>query len=302
MPEASIGAGSTRRPGPPDGPHVQRKGQRAAAIANVDVVSYDPAGTRLEVVYMPRHPLPPDVDDLIRDYLAGQSEKALAYQRGVSRSVVRRWLKARGVQPRGRSDAEKVKWSAMGPEARRQQVAAAHDAVRGSKRSEAQLSKSARTLYMRRHVRGRAGSDAGNLRDALLLLGVATDQEYPWGRYNLDLAVPELRVAIEVVSHYPNARYVPTLRERTKQLLGSGWFVVFVDLARGPSRSATRLPDVAQTVVSWVQRARSDESLNGQYLVIGRQGEPTSGFKRYLAHLPRVDHTRHGLHAPLNDG
>lgn len=48
---------------------------------------------------------------------------------GYSRSAIERWMDDYGIERRGRSEAEKLKWQQMTPEERAQQVAAAHEAV-----------------------------------------------------------------------------------------------------------------------------------------------------------------------------
>src|SRR5262245_21929879 len=67
-----------------------------------------------------------DQEELARRYLAGESEKALAEFLGTNRGIVRRRLLDMGITPRGRSDAERIKWGRMTDAQRRRQVSAAH--------------------------------------------------------------------------------------------------------------------------------------------------------------------------------
>src|SRR4051812_21903961 len=72
-----------------------------------------------------------NADDLVRGYVAGESINQLAKEFSVSRSVVASRLQKAGVQLRGQSEAERLKWSKMGETERAAQVAAAHAASRG---------------------------------------------------------------------------------------------------------------------------------------------------------------------------
>ena len=74
---------------------------------------------------------PLDADTIVSRYLAGESEKAIADSMDVRRDAIRRRLLKAGVTPRGRSEAELLKWSLITDDQRRQQVSAAHLAMRG---------------------------------------------------------------------------------------------------------------------------------------------------------------------------
>jgi len=233
-----------------------------------------------------------DVDHLVRLYESGYSVNKLAHELGVSRSVVCLRLQSRALEPRGQSEAERLKWASMSADARERQVARAHDATRGKARSAVHTlrvaaGKAARVS--RTGVRGRF-DDEGDLARALALLGREPVKQHAVDRYNVDLAFPMDRVAVEVVSNYPTAEYVPVLRKRTKHLLDAGWSVLFVDVSRGPQRRPVLMPEIAKKVVAHLDLARGQKGVHGHYRVIGRQGEDTAGLRRYLHDLPRVGH------------
>jgi hypothetical protein len=94
-----------------------------------------------------------DTDDLVRRYVEGVSENQLAKELGVSRSVVARRLAKAGVERRGRSDAERLKWASLRTDriAVERQCGAAWNATRGRVKSDAEKAKAARTNFLKRH-------------------------------------------------------------------------------------------------------------------------------------------------------
>lgn len=78
------------------------------------------------------HPLElPDINQLVDRYLGGVSMKQLADERGVSRPTLTTAFRKRGVDIRGRSDAERLKWSRADRTVVERQLAAAWQAARG---------------------------------------------------------------------------------------------------------------------------------------------------------------------------
>lgn len=226
-------------------------------------------------------------------YMAGASEKALAERFGVQRQKIRGCLIARAVEPRGRHAAEVLKWAqrkARPDYARicKRQCGEAWRAATGRTKTEEELTAAARTRYLRGGLRGH--DDETRIHDALTVLGVKLEKQFAVGRYNLDLAEPSLRVAIEVVSTAPKPSNAVKLRKRTEHLFSLGWFVIFVNLIRGPERRPIVLPRVAEKVLALRNRAGIDPSIRGRYAVVGRQGEPCSALRKYLYDLPVVEH------------
>jgi len=229
-------------------------------------------------------------------YLAGASEKALADRFGVQRARIRGCLIARAVEPRGRHAAEVLKWAqrkARPDYARicKRQCGGAWRAATGRTKTEEEITAAARTRYLLQARGGLRGhDDETRVHDALTVLGVKLEKQFAVGRYNLDLAEPSLRVAIEVVSTAPKASYAVTLRKRTEYLLSLGWLVIFVNLTRGPERRPIVLPRVAEKVLALRNRAGIDPAVRGRYAMVGRQGEPCSALRKHLHDLPVVEH------------
>jgi very-short-patch-repair endonuclease len=266
---------------------AQHRHQEAPAIANEEVIRYDPATSRVEIVDVPRKVQIPNLDDLIRRYQGGESLKKLSDETGVSRGRAGQRpagltgaFVAAGVKLRGRSEAELVKWSRMPRKQRRRQVAAAQAARRGSKDTEATKLARARTRFQRCLM---ASPAEHAVADALRVLGFSVRQQFPLGKYNLDLALDELLVAVEIEDEWSSGNYPTELFDRTKDILDRGWLVAFVV---GKTLDAAH---VTQQLLALADALRGDKTLHGQYWVIGSNPQKRSRGSAKLDGLPRIE-------------
>lgn len=240
---------------------------------------------------MPRPLECPDLEDLVKRYLAGSSEKQLAHEHRVSRTVVRRWLLEAGVEPRGRSAAERVKWEqikARGRSAVRRQCGSAWRAARGRTVSDATKRASARTRQARNIKTGVRAKHCDELwiRGLLEEVGWTLTPQLAVGPYNVDLANRARGVAVEVVSNGVTRDYAPTFRKRTEHLLDAGWHVVFVDLI---GRRARDVAHIRKELVASLELVRAHEpALHGRYRVIRSDGKPASSLRKHLKGLPEI--------------
>lgn len=214
-----------------------------------------------------RHSL--DVDDLVRRYESGVSVNQLANDLGVSRPTVTRRLRKRGVHIRGRSEAERLKWSSMNTADRIRQCSAAWDARRGQRDSVA--TKRARAIGMFRNAQ-RIGRGEDKIAGGLRAIGLTVEQQFPVGPYNVDVAVREGGVAVEVMGSWPKANGSTPYRERVEHILDAGWLLLWVDAAWGKPVSVSHVakyvltlpeiasPDEARRRGQWVIRSDSEEA------------------------------------------
>jgi very-short-patch-repair endonuclease len=239
---------------------------------------------------MSRKLVVPNLDDLIRRYNAGASLKQLADELGVSRGGLKSrsgkpWgltgvLAAAGVKLRGQSDAERVKWSQMAPDQRAAQVAHAHATRRGQVDSDA--TRIARSLDNYRTL-DKMGANELELALALDARGIYSVQQRPMDGYNIDLAIEESRIAVELYCmSWPSSNYPGELLQRTKHILNQGWVVLFV-LGRPFDESY-----VADHVIALMDRVGRDESLRGHYGVIGGNPKRRPRSTAKLDGLPRI--------------
>ncbi len=207
---------------------------------------------------------------LIERYLAGESLKALADAYGLARGGIHRSGPAKGkpfglarlliesgVALRGRSDAERLKWSRMTDAQRARQGRAAH--------------------------RARCSPDEIALVLALNELGVCVKHQAEVGPYNLDLALHGLPVAVELQYRWPlKTGAAPAYRQRFKDILDRGYLLLYV---AGP---LTAPAAVAEEVVALAKYARRRKPRRGGHRVIGGNGKPCPGPCPELDGLPVV--------------
>jgi very-short-patch-repair endonuclease len=243
--------------------------------------------------------IPPDPDHLVRRYLAGEAPQKLADELGVSRTPVLRLVVAAGVQLRGRSEAEHLKWQrlrAAGREAVERQCRAAWATARGRQANPGERERAAQTRMERGACRGRwEGAFAAAFRAA----GLSVVEQQAEGPYNLDLALNPLGVAVEVFGSHPH----PTrdarerLARKVERLLDRGWGVVLIRCwyARGwevrPGAVAEKLPPL-------LERASRDEALRGRYGVIRGDGEAAAFPRLDFDHRPTIPGLECANHGP----
>lgn len=231
-----------------------------------------------------------DTDDLITRYLAGESEKTIADSLGVNRWTIRRRLVKAGIEPRGRSDAELLKWSFMPDDKRRQQVSAAHAATRGRAiPRDVQI----RMAQGRERTKSHAAAAEYHLAGLLQDRGVALSLQKAVDIYNLDIAIDSPPVAVEIFGGYWHGigDHKRRFFERTVYLLNSGWHViiVWVDGRRYPVNI-----DCADYIVALVQSLGGDIPVRGQYRVILGNGEDAPTLDRYLNSPAVIERLRGG--------
>lgn len=122
-------------------------------------------------------------------------------------------------------------WRALPEEERQRRTAGAHDAVRGMKRSAADLEKRARTKQERAQLSG----DEAEILAAFQVAGLHPVPLLAFGKYNIDFAFPEQRVAVEY--HGGGWHGTPAKREqdanKAESLRAAGWtLLVYPSLYR----------------------------------------------------------------------
>ena len=174
-----------------------------------------------------------NLDDLIKLYRSGMSMKQLSLKTGIQRSTLRRHFVSADVDIRGRSEAEGIKWAALklkGRRAIRRQCGAAWKARRGSRDHVSVQMARARTRYLRMtHV----GAFEDEIAIRLRKRGLDVRQQFPYGPYNLDIALHRDRIAVEITKS-TNLPMSPKLRKRTKSFFDGGWFLIQILVPRPP--------------------------------------------------------------------
>lgn len=221
---------------------------------------------------LPRHtswdvrPLwePPDLAAFLATFDGGASVKRMSVLYGISRSVIGRVLVSAGRCPRPRGDAERLKWSQMTKGVRKQQVAAAHAAVRGRKKSKdfLETQASARAFFL--HT---AAKNEFLLAEWLREEGLEARLQAPVGKYNVDLLLAPVAVEIHW-SAYLRQSGAYGDRERIFSILDAGWHLLVI---REHPKPLTRA--AADHAIAWTQELRAHPSALRQYRVINGAGD-----------------------------
>lgn len=173
---------------PPEAIESYQAGATAREVAAAYGISKNSVLRGLERAGVPRRSagaqpkLVIDIDSAVARYRAGEACGPIAASIGVSERYLRQLLHGRGVEFRA-------------PSAYPAHVGAAHAAVRGSKRSHEELVRRAQT-------RERTGSNSSFYEDQaaeiLDFAGIPYIRQKAIGKYNVDFALPERMVVLEV--------------------------------------------------------------------------------------------------------
>lgn len=193
--------------------------------------------------------------------IAGVAKKV-----GCSSTYLVKLFSDNGIQARNRSEQQFARMARATSDERKKLSQAAHDAVRGVKRSRAELLKRAKA---------RSKIISGyeiQLRDMLSERGITTDPQFPIGTYNCDLAAYPVAVEVFGGKWHWHGHHLARTEERFRHILNAGWhiLVVAVDVA------SPLTPAVADYVAAYIEQARRDPSARREYRVIWRAGEDTT--------------------------
>ncbi len=213
-----------------------------------------------------------DVDDLVRRYEAGTSNNELAKIFGVSRQVIYRCLRERAVRIRGITETMasvlSKRYATMSKEDRKRFTAAANEAARGRKHSIEERIK--RAASNERTKANRSTLEVW-LGDELTAAGIDFVSTKAVGMYNIDVALTESRVAVEVFggNWHNSPKHSARFRERTDYLIDSGWLPVIIwSVKDKPLGVGAR-----DYVISLHQRRCKGEPFDGKEHVIWGTGE-----------------------------
>lgn len=230
------------------------------------------------------------LQELIADYEKGFSVNKLSKNHGFSRTVVKRILIENGIETRGRSDAERLKWRELKKDVKKvaKQCGGAWIASSGRKPSEAELTLRAKSRYKNQ---SQIHKGECSVAAKLWAFGFDVKQQYPESTYNIDIAIPSLKIAVEIVSSNWKPFQAEFHNTRTKHLLENGWLVIYVfswskeagllrqkdsknKLFLGAVRVLSQFaPErIAEYVKSLEIRINNGENLNGKYIVISGNG------------------------------
>ena len=212
-----------------------------------------------------------NIQDISKRYLAGEPEYKIAESLGVSRPVIERRLVEAGIRKRTPSEVTKLAMQRLSPAERQRLVSAAHAAVRGVTQSEEHRCKIAIT-----RERKQTGVERGErlLAEKLRNFGLATTFQKAVGRYNIDIAIHEGSIAVEIFGGgwHGHGRHAARFRKRCDYLLNHGWLPVIIWVTKN---FPLERPAV-DYLISLSKIASRDKSLRRQERVLRGDGYDSS--------------------------
>jgi transposase len=116
--------------------------------------------------------------------------------------------------------------------------------------------------------------------------GVNLSHQFPVGSYNIDIAINELNIAIEVHRGSWGGRS-DMRRERIEHLLNSGWRIIYVQISRWGA--VTDFTAIASNLITYFDFVRQNPTSIGQYGVLRRNGNRATGLEHYFYGLTRIE-------------
>lgn len=215
---------------------------------------------------------------------AGISVTEIARNMGVASSVIVDRLSEIGITPRNRSEAMYTRMSHTSTEERRRLTNAAHASVRGVRQTDEHRHKIAVALESSQAMATRTEAI---FIEMLNSRGITATPQKAIGRYNVDIALDEFPVIVEINSggwHGAGA-HAARYAERTKYLLDCGLSVVVIWI------NTTNMPlesSAADYVVSIANKLGSQKPVRGEEIMIRGDGQSTSIGQRKFNNLPAV--------------
>lgn len=202
-------------------------------------------------------------------YIAGETISDLARETGIMASSMRRRFRELGWPVLSLSDTQKRIASRRSRQERLRNTAAAHAAMRGSKRGHAELVRRAKT-----HEKFPEALITEGERELSRLLQAVGLHEITFqksiDKYNVDIALPPIAVEIYGGAWHGTGRHAARFQERTKKILDSGWHLVIIWVEK-PHYPLTL--EAARYLVTLSQFASRNPAAPCQYRVIRGTGE-----------------------------
>jgi very-short-patch-repair endonuclease len=231
-----------------------------------------------------------NIPEMVDLYTKGVSIKALARKYGVARNVINLRLRDSGIPIRNRSESMFTRMAHATPEERARLSEAAHAAVRGTRQTAKHRMKIAKTRE----------TVIEPTRIELMCGGMLADRGFyvvfqkAIGPYNVDVALPELSIAVEIFGGmwHGYGRHASRFRERTNYLIDSGWTPVIIWV----SRDYPLEQGAIEYIVALYEQVRSGKPIRGKYHMVRGDGEPVTWCDDKFNNRPRV-----GKHRPCDN-
>lgn len=240
---------------------------------------YAVAAAKMSVTRRASSPVPEH--EIIKRYIAGESEKAIADSLNVSRSCIVARLHANGVPRRSLAEANRLMMAALPREEQLRRIRIAQEANRGRKAPLSELINRARA---RQTTLGNQSHAERLLNEWLRHRGLNAIPQQAIGKYNVDIGTHPVAVEVMGGGWHAYGKHLATLAERTRYILDQGWNLVFIwNIREFPLRDGA-----ADYIVTFAEESRRDPSVRGQYRVIGGDGKPVPEGRHHLHNIAFV--------------
>lgn len=225
---------------------------------------------------MPRLRKDLDTKEVLSDiktlYQSGTSAESIAKKHGTSRRAINARLNKMSIPIRGIREANVLFVSQLSPTEKKRKAMAAHDAVRGTKHTEEHRHKISR--YNEKNPRMSKYEVA--LNNELVNRGLTTKPQKSLSRYNIDIAVPEHKVAIEIMGGWHNSpKAIDSFNKKSELLFSLGWFIIVIWPANCFDK--TLLSDLVDDICN--DRKSGLLAHNAHYVVRGNSNPSIIGHK-----------------------
>jgi hypothetical protein len=202
-----------------------------------------------------------DINNCIKEYLAGKSIKQLSVDNGVSRQVFYRIFRENDIPIRNRSASMFTRMAQTSPEERKRLAFAANEAKRGLANTPEMLEKRAKAG--KRFI----GMFEQEFIDAISSCGIKCSPQEPFMSYNLDIGCGDIAVEIHTQTASPlSPRFLPKLMN----CVNSGKSMIYVWI--NPTKNIL-LPECYDNVISILQEFCTNPPIRSKYWVIRGTGE-----------------------------
>lgn len=240
-------------------------------------VQYSQAAPKISATRMAHLNLPSQ--EIAEQYLAGESENALAKAYGVSRRAITVRLSQQGITRRTQTEANRLLAEQTPIEEHHRRIKIAQIATCGRKQTMAHRRKIAQTRQQRKT---NMSPTEVLLADWLRARGLSPIPQQAVGPYNVDLGLHP--VAVEILGgSWHASKSIHT--KRTRYILDQGWHMVFIwtHIRRSPIQES-----VADYIVSAVNVLCRDPTAIRQYRVIRGDGQELARCKTDVEHITLV--------------
>lgn len=218
-----------------------------------------------------------DVDTLIKLHESGIHVKQLAEMFGISRKTITNRFKKRGFVQRGHSEFMKERMKNTTPEERARLTSAAHAAARGRRCSDEELCKRAASKENDpRWISPVERKCIGLFQKS----GLSVTPQKAVGPYNIDIALAEYPIAVEIFGGYwhSGGRHAARFRKRTDYIINAGWIPVIIWVSRDYPLDT----GAVQYVITLTEKLCSGESISRQEHMIRGDGDiSTIGYDHF---------------------